>query len=243
VTAGEVRGLVVGGVDLDDLADPAAARAAIDAAGFVVSLELRETDVTRAADVVFPVAPVVDKAGTFVTWEGRPRPFDAVLSQPASLPDLRILAGIAEEAGTPLGFRSVADVRTLMEEFGPWDGERAALPEAPETGSRGRDRKLAEGELWLSSWKQMLDRGSLQDGADALRETARPAVARVSASTYAALGSDRVTLTGDRGSLTLPVEAADLPDDTVWVPANSNGNVLTSLASPGSAVTVKGATP
>jgi len=36
-------------------------------------------------------------------------------------------------------------------------------------------------------------------------------------------------------------EAADLPDDTVWVPANSNGNVLASLASPGSAVTVKGA--
>ncbi len=51
-----------------------------------------------------------------------------------------------------------------------------------------------------------------------------------------------MTVTGDRGSITLPVEAADLPDDTVWVPANSNGNVLASLASPGSAVTVKGAT-
>ena len=112
LTAGEIGGLVIGGVDPDDLADPAAARAAIAAAGFVVSLELRETDVTRAADVVFPVAPVSDKSGTFVTWEGRPRPFDAVLSSPASLPDLRILAGIAEEAGTSLGFRTVADVRT-----------------------------------------------------------------------------------------------------------------------------------
>ena len=71
--AGELGGLVVGGVDPDDLADPALRRAALDAAGFVVSLELRATDVTRAADVVFPVAPVTDKSGTFVNWEGRVR--------------------------------------------------------------------------------------------------------------------------------------------------------------------------
>ena len=95
--AGELGGLVVGGVDPDDTADPQAFRDALAAASFVVALELRETDVTRAADVVFPVAPVTDKAGTFVTWEGRPRPFEVVLGKPASLPDLRVLAGIAEE--------------------------------------------------------------------------------------------------------------------------------------------------
>ena len=100
VNAGEIGGLVVGGVDPDDTADPAAFRAALDRASFVVALEQRETDVTRVADVVFPVAPVSDKPGTFVTWEGRPRPFEAVLSSPSSLPDLRILAGIAEELGS-----------------------------------------------------------------------------------------------------------------------------------------------
>jgi NADH-quinone oxidoreductase subunit G len=43
--------------------------------------------------------------------------------------------------------------------------------------------------------------------------------------------------------VTLPVEvAADLPDGVVWVPARSFGNgVLADLASPGSSVTVKGA--
>ena len=136
----------IGGVDPDDTADPAATRAAIEAASFVVALELRETDVTRAADVVFPVAPVVDKAGMFVTWEGRPRPFDAVFANPASLPDLRILAGIAEELRRARsGFRTVAEARAQMEELGPWDGERAALggleaslaPQPrPPTGSR-----------------------------------------------------------------------------------------------------------
>ena len=241
--AGAIGGLVVGGVDPDDLADPAVARAAIEGARFVVSLELRVTDVTRAADVVFPVAPVTDKAGTFVTWEGRPRPFDAVFSNPASLPDSRILAGIAEEAGVQLGFRSVAEVRTAMEQMGPWDGDRAAAVSTPTAAARS----LGDGQLWLSTWKQMLDNGSLQDGADAMRETARSAVARVSQATYDALGAETVTVTGDRGSWTLPVEVADLPDDTVWVPANNTGNgVLADLASPGSAVsiegTVKGAT-
>jgi len=130
--SGELGGLVVGGVDPDDTADPAATRAAIEAASFVVALELRETEVTRAADVVFPVAPVADKPGMFVTWEGRPRPFPAVFSKPTSLPDLRVLSGIAEELahlgqGSPLGFRTVEEARSQMEEMGPWDGARAPL--------------------------------------------------------------------------------------------------------------------
>ena len=118
-------GLVVGGVDPDDTADPAAFRAALDAARFVVALEQRETDVTRAADVVFPVAPVTDKPGTFVNWEGRPREFDAVFVNPNALPDARVLAGIAEELGTTLGFRTSAEAHQRMVEMGPWDGARA----------------------------------------------------------------------------------------------------------------------
>ncbi len=80
--AGELGGLVVGGVDPADLTDPALAREAIADAGFVVALEVRESEVTRAADVVFPVAPVTDRAGTFVNWEGRVRRFGKVLHNP-----------------------------------------------------------------------------------------------------------------------------------------------------------------
>ncbi len=253
LATGALGGLLVGGVDPDDTADPVATRAAVEAASFVVALELRETDVTRAADVVFPVAPACDKAGTFVTWEGRPRPFEAVFANPASLPDLRILAGIAEELarlgrGRPLGFRTVAEARTEMEQLGPWDGARAvASPPAPEP-------VLAHPgavDAWrLATWKQMLDNGSLQDGDDALRATARRPVARLSRSALAALGMSAgldagsamdVTITGDRGSVTLPAEPADLVDGVVWLPANSFGNgVLADLASPGSTVAVKG---
>jgi NADH-quinone oxidoreductase subunit G len=239
LVTGDLGGVVVAGVDPDDLADPAAARAALDTAGFVVSLEQRHTDVTRVADVVLPVAPVSDKAGTFVNWEGRPRPFETVLGNPGSLPDLRVLAGIAEESGRSLGFRTVAEARRRMEEFGAWDGEPAPAVEVPAP----KERRLAKNKFWLATWKQMLDLGTMQDGDEALRATARPAVARVPRSVHDVLkGATEVVLTGDRGSVTLPVEPADLPDDTVWVPANSSGNgVLADLASPGTAVTVKGA--
>ncbi len=237
LVAGELGGLVIGGVDPDDTADPAATRAAIGAASFVVALELRETDVTRVADVVFPVAPVTDKAGTFVTWEGRPRSFDAVFTSPTSLPDLRILAGIADELGSSLGFITTADVQAEMAEIGPWDGERAGLA-AVEARSAGAP---TGGGFVLAAWKQLLDLGVMQDGDDALRATARRPVARLSPAAYDALG-DSVTITGDRGSVTLPAEPADLDDGVVWVPANSFGNgVLADLSSPGYPVTVRSA--
>ncbi|WP_243056320.1 NADH-quinone oxidoreductase subunit G [Nocardioides sp. SR21] len=234
LVAGELGGLVIGGVDPDDTSDPAATRAAIEAASFVVALELRETDVTRAADVVFPVAPVTDKAGMFVTWEGRPRTFDAVFSNPNSLPDLRILAGIAEELDLSLGFRTVAEARAQMEEMGPWDGARAAHSPVPTSSTTGDG-------LAVSTWKLLVDNGSMQDGDKAYLATGRAPVARLSRSAYDAVGPT-VTLTGDRGSVTLPAEPADLADGVVWVPANSFGRgVLADLASPGSRVTVKGA--
>ena len=55
----------------------------------------------------------------------------------------------------------------------------------------------------------MLDNGSMQDGDDNLRATARLPVARVSATVYDALGPS-VTVTGDRGSVTLPAVIAEM---------------------------------
>ena len=243
LTAGELGGLVVGGVEVDDLADPAAARAALAAARFVVSLELRESEVTRVADVVFPVAPVADKAGTFVNWEGRPRPFEAALSNPSSLPDLRVLAGIAEQLGRPLGFRTAAEARRLMAEFGPWDGERAA-PAA--TAAPARAPAAPAGTLALASWKLMLDNGRMQHGDKHLHATAKVPVARVSPATAAAIPGawdDGVTVSGERGSMSMSLVVTDgMVDGVVWVPGNSAGRgVLADVALPGSRVRVKGA--
>ncbi len=240
--SGELGALVVAGVDPDDTADPVATLAALDAARFVVSLEVLPSAVTERADVVFPVAPVAEKEGTFVNWEGRTRPFGKALANPNALPDLRVLAGIADELaaaghGSGLGFRTVAEARDRMQEMGPWDGDRPELGEPTAAGDEAAQKK----GLALATWKQMLDNGTLQRGDEALRATARMPVARVSETVYDACGPV-VTLTGDRGSVTLPAEVTDIADDTVWVPANSFGRgVLADLASPGTTVTVKGA--
>ena len=236
--AGRIKGLVIGGVDPADLPDPGTTAKALDKA-FVVSLELRESPVTEIADVVLPVAAASEKAGTFVTWEGRPRPFEKVLDVPHALPDLRILAGIAEALGAPLGFRTVEQARAEMEQVGPWDGERATAP-AVSAGST-TDRP----EIVLSSWKQLVDDGRMQDGDAALRATARPAVVLVAPAVLDRLGvaaGDPVVLAGPLGQVTLPIGVADdLPEGVVWAPASTPGHSVRHLVGvSGDAVSITG---
>ncbi len=241
--AGELGGLVMGGVDPADLPDPVLARHAIEQAGFVVALEVRRSEVTAAADVVFPVAPVTDRAGTFVNWEGRVRQFGKVLHNPASLPDLRVLSGIAEELGTPLGFRTPEQVWAEMTQVGPWDGERPTSVGPVETTQVSTSSTVGgEGALTLASWKQLIDDGRMQDGDEELRQTARKPVVLVGAATLAALGAtpgERVTLTGPLGSLDLPIGVADLAEGTVWAPASAPGASVRHLVGPaGSPVSI-----
>jgi NADH-quinone oxidoreductase subunit G len=212
-------------------------RKALKKAEFVVALEVRESEVTRLADVVLPVAPAVEKAGMFVNWEGRVRPFPKVLDKPESLPDLRALAGIAEEMGRPLGFRTTEQARAEMMQLGPWDGARPEPPTVEAAaGSAGPD------ELVLASWKQMIDDGRMQDGDLYYKATARPPVVLVNAAHLARLGVEEgalVSLNGPKGSVQLPVGVADLADGVVWAPASAPGASVRHLVGPaGSRVTV-----
>jgi NADH-quinone oxidoreductase subunit G len=204
---------------------------------FVISLEVRTSAFTELADVVFPVAPSSDKAGTFVNWEGRVRPFPKVLDNPNSLPDVRVLAGISEERGRSIGIRTPEQAWAELVQVGPWEGAKAAAPTEPST------RPTAEG-LVLSSWKQLLDDGRQQDGDEYLRASVRPAVALVNARTAASLGlaaGDDVTLTGPLGSGTLPLAVGDVADGVVWAPASAPGLSVRHLVGiAGSAVTLAG---
>jgi NADH-quinone oxidoreductase subunit G len=236
--AGKLKGLVVGGVDVDDLADPKLARKALKKATFVVSLELRASDVTRAADVVFPVAPVTDKAGSFVSWEGRVRSFEQVFKNPGSLPDVRVLAGIAEELGVPLGFRTPQQVQAEMQQVGPWTA-KADAPTVPAPTRTPHDG------LVLASWKQLVDDGRMQDGDEAMRASGRKPVVLVPPVVLAGLDvaeGDPVVLTGPHGSVTLPVAVAeDLAPGVVWAPASAPGlSVRHLVGPPGSPVQLKG---
>ncbi len=62
-----------------DCADGAAALAAMQAAGFVVALSPFEHRAIDYADVILPIAPFTETAGTFVSTEGRAQAFTGVV--------------------------------------------------------------------------------------------------------------------------------------------------------------------
>jgi NADH-quinone oxidoreductase subunit G len=238
--SGDLAALVVAGVEPADLPDPVAARSAIGRAGFVVSLEVRASAVSEHADVVLPVAPVAEKAGMFVDWEGRVRPFDKVLRDSNALPDLRVLAGIADEMGVDLGFRTVEQARAEMQEVGAWDGDRAPFaPDLSGLHAAGTAPTADKSAVRVATWKLLLDDGRMLDGDDYLKATARKPVALVSQQTLSGLGltvGQPVELTAEHGSVMLPVGVADLPDGVVWAPTTSRWR-----APAGSVVRLEGA--
>jgi NADH-quinone oxidoreductase subunit G len=219
---GELGALLIGGVELADLPDPDTALKAVDAAPFVVSLELRESAVTALADVVFPVAPVVEKAGSFINWEGRIRPFEPSL-QTNFYPDLRVLNFLADEIGVDLALPTALAAGEEMARLGLWAGTR---PDAPQV-SPERQTPPGAGKAVLASWRMLLDAGRLQDGEPHLAGTARPPVARLSAGTAGGSGiadGDLVTVSSDRGAITLPLAVTQMADGVVWLPLNSVGS-------------------
>ncbi len=222
---GELGALVVAGVDPADLPDPRAALAAIEMAPFVVSLELRASAVTDRADVVFPVATVAEKAGTFVNWEGRGGTFGAALRVPEVRTDLYMLGAIADRMDVHLGLPDAEAARAELGALGTWRGERPEAPAMTST-SAAPEARLDHGsgvlDVKLATWHQLLDSGRMQDGEPALAGTARPVVARMSAATAAEAGAadgDKVTVATDRGSVTVPVEVVPMADHVVWLPA------------------------
>jgi len=241
---GELGGLLVGGVDPNDLPDPELALAALTKASFVVSLELRPSLVTERADVVLPIAPSVEKAGSYLNWEGRHRQFDATLENTGSLSDCRVLDTLAVEM----------DVDLFTQTPGAAAGDLARLLSAPAVSwayvaqsenepdvtlepskepdvTLGSQKTPESGNAVLATWRQLLDDGSLQVDEPHLAGTARPAVARVSATT--AKGRRWAKVSTDRGSITLPVEVADLPDDVVWLPGNSEESHVRAILAAG----------
>jgi NADH-quinone oxidoreductase subunit G len=86
---------------------------------------------------------------------------------------------------------------------------------------------VGQGQALLATWRQLIDDGALLVDEPHLAGTARRVVARVSKATAAALGEPHsVTVSTDRGSVTLPVAIADLPDDVVWLPGHTPGSTL-----------------
>ncbi|MGW1376562.1 NADH-quinone oxidoreductase subunit G [Streptomyces sp. NPDC002446] len=232
---GELSALLVAGVEVADLPDPARALTALDEVGFLVSLELRPSQVTERADVVLPVAAVVEKAGTFLNWEGRARMFEAALKPDQMTrrhlqPDFRVLHMLADAmaaagggfAAGSLGLPDIGSVRREMDRLGSWDGHYAG---DPVEGGRPLPRPDT-GEAVLAGHRLLLDQGLLQQGDEALAGTRHAAVARLSQATAQETGvkdGDLLAVSGPAGSVRLPLQVTPMPDRVVWLPLNSTG--------------------
>jgi NADH-quinone oxidoreductase subunit G len=224
-SAGELGGLLVGGIDPADLIGSAEVLNALTRA-FVVSLELRESAVTDVADVILPVAAHQEKAGTFVNWEGRVRSFETALATNA-MSDHRVVDLLAAEMGEFLGVRTVSATRADMRALGPWTGGRAAAPtvEATEVPSPHA------GQVVLATWHHLLDSGRMQDGEPFLAGTAPKVQAMLSTKTAASHGlaeGDTVRVSTGAGAMTVPVIVRDMADDVIWLPTNSAGSTVRS---------------
>jgi NADH-quinone oxidoreductase subunit G len=189
-------------------------------AGFIVSLEVRRSAVTERADVVLPVAPAAEKAGRYVTWEGRRRPFDLTLVGTGALTDAQVLDALAEEMDVRLGLRTVGAARDELARLSAAGGARVHPPTASAKGAP----RAAEGQAVLATWPELLDAGRAQDGDEHLAGTAKPARALMSLTTAASHGlsaGEQVAVSTERGSILVPLEIADLPDQVVWLPTNA----------------------
>ncbi|MFD9398719.1 NADH-quinone oxidoreductase subunit G [Streptomyces sp. NPDC060011] len=245
---GELRALVVAGVEVADLPDPARAREALAEVGFLVSLELRPSEVTDHADVVLPVAAVAEKSGSFLNWEGRVRSFGAALkpeqvTRNLSPTDARVLHMLADAMDVHLGLPDLRTARAELDRLGAWGGAHASEPR--EAGAQLP--RPAAGEAVLAGHRLLLDQGLLQQGDDALAGTRHAAHARVSAATAAEAGvknGDLLAVTGPVGVVELPLQVSEMPDRVVWLPLNSTGGGVASDtgALPGALVRIGPAT-
>jgi NADH-quinone oxidoreductase subunit G len=244
--SGALSGLLIGGVEIEDLPDPTAARAAIASAEFVVSLELRRSEVTEMADVVFPVAAAPEKSGSYLNWEGRLRRFDTALPLVGGLDDGRVLDTLGVEMDVDLLTQTPQSAHTDLGRIGPWSPQRALdagaaadagpaaggpvptdVPDPAERpGAAGAETPSGSGGFLLASHRALLDGSRAEDGEPHLAGTRRDEIARMSGTAAAALSvadGDLVTVTGAGGSLTLPLAIAEMPDGVVWIPARVSG--------------------
>ena len=217
---GEIEALLVGGVDPFDIS-----RDAIQGLkkAFVVSLEIRQSAMTEIADVVLPVAAVVEKSGSFMDWQGSARSFESAVTDSLQRSDLRVLSMLAEEMGRPINLPTVAAASKEIAALGRWDGNRAVF--APSAAIA--PKVPSENQAILTSWRNLLDEGTLQSGEPNLAGTAKKSECVISSDRAERLGikdGDLIRVSNESGSITLPARIGDIDFRAIWIPRNSKGS-------------------
>ena len=219
--------LLIGGVEADDLPDPQAALAAVEAAGFVVSLELRHSRGHRARGRGVPRRTGHGEAGHLPRL-GRAR--TRFRRRPPRAPGRCPISGCCTRSPAKWVSRWVFPTPrphgANWQRLGAWDGD---FPDPPGHPQPPRRDTRAGARRCSPRWRMLLDAGRLQDGEPNLAGTARTAgraAVRGPPPRSGAGDGDPVTVTTERGAVTLPLVITDMPDRVVWLPLNSPGSAV-----------------
>ncbi len=205
-----------------DAANAAAAKAALAGSGLVVAMTAFKDAMVDNADVLLPIAPFTETAGTFVNAEGRVQSFHGVVKPLGDArPAWKVLRVLGNLLGLP-GFEQESADEVRAEALGDTAGLVARLDNAslaplvfPVPGSA--PERVADVPIYATD---MLVRRatSLQLTADA-----KPPVAGLSPAMWKQLGlrpGDKVLVSQGEGAALLPArEDATLAPNAVRVPA------------------------
>ncbi len=140
LAVGDLKALILLGADpVRDVPDATVARRGIEAAEFVVAIDLFLTDTNQLADVVLPAEAFGEKEGTVTNLEGRVQKVNRIVTGPGqSQADWAILDDISRRLSKPLAFASaeaickeIADVAPayagMTWELLEWDEKEGAV--------------------------------------------------------------------------------------------------------------------
>ena len=116
--------------------------------------------------------------------------------------DLRILSMIAQEMGISLNLGTVTAAIKEIASIGKWDGARVSFNKVNALSQPA----LSADQALITSWRRLLDLGTLQQGEENLAGTARRTVAVISPKRAQAIGvvdGDQLKISTTQGSVTL----------------------------------------
>ncbi len=246
LAAGDIRALILVGADpLTDVPERSIAVEALEAAEYVVAVDLFLNESNSKADVILPAAAFSEKSGTVTNVEGRVQKVSQICPPPGQArPDWAILDDIATHMGRPIGLASagmiaeeVASVAPAYEGVG-WDvlewEERDGVV-VPLSGSQALNhvpvalagRSEPTTKLSLHVARTMYDDGARLRHSPSLHHLAPGPVVHINPEDASAIGAfdgARVSVsTNGLEAVLSTVLDVRTPPGTIYVPFNQPG--------------------
>ena len=245
---GSIRALITLGADpIGNHPQPGLAAEAIEAAEFVVSLDIFLNQTSSRADVVFPVAGYGESEGTVTNLEGRVQKLNRIVAAPGQARTTwSVLDELAQRMGGNLSAHSAEALMKEISTVAPayrgidwalldWgdgrDGVVVPMPEATQPLQYipvESSTTAITGRFTLHLGRVLFDDSTMLQNSPSLAVLVPQAAAAFHPRDLAVLAvkpGDVVKVSGEYGSIGLPVKADEsLVEGTVYVQANLSGS-------------------